>query len=173
MKKNKGRLSMSEKYTFIDITDVGENFSVCENCGAIIRYVVHLRTSTNKNVYVGTECSKTLQEAQITNEYSMNENIKAFKKVATAKNLIEKGTKVRVAHYTNDCIIVGLNSNGKATKIYLEKTFNPFDGGDIKCLSEFIDSIKHLKDKNFTCLGSPIWYYEFLKTGKTQFKDMF
>lgn len=164
---------MSEKYTFIDIADLGEIVSVCDNCGALIRYVVHLQTPENKNVYVGTECSKTLQEAQITNEYSMSENIKAFKKVATAKNLIEKGTKVRVAHYAGECVIIGLNSNGKAAKVSLEKTFDSFQGEYIKCLSEFIDSIKHLKDKNFPCLGSPIWYYEFLKTGKTQFKNMF
>lgn len=173
MKTNKGVLSMNEKYTFIQITDLGETSACCDNCGASIRYVVELLSSNGKKYHVGTECSKTLQEANISNVYSMNEQLKAFKKVSQAKNLIENGSKVRIAVYIDSCIVVGLNKNGTATKVIIEKCYDPFLATEIQCATDFIESVRPLKDNKFTCLGSPHWYFDHLKTGTRQYINMF
>lgn len=176
-KKNKGVLSMNENYTFIEMADAGEISTTCFNCGTPIRYVVTLKDSKGALYLVGTECTKTLTEGSISNAYSMEEHIKVMKKIATARNLIENGSNVTVWYGKNKtyCFIVGSNKNGKAVKICLEKTYDPFiamqnnTDGEIVILSKFIEEIIKSKfvhpdcETGDWCMNCVFKHYDKLK----------
>ena len=133
-------LPLNNKYTFISITDQGEgNFQCCDNCGTLIRYICHIKDISNKNYFVGTECVKTLQKAEITNEYSMNEQIRAFKKLAEMQNLIKTNNALKVWRSKSYIIAVGLNKNLKPLKCVVEKLFDPFLGTTYPFIESFFD----------------------------------
>ena len=141
MKTNKGSLSMNNEYTFMGINDLGEmNYEVCQNCGRNIRYVCELKDSTNKKYYVGTECAKTLQQAKISNSYSMLEEIAEFKKLASIKSLIQNGTDVKIWAYSQnvmELIIVGKQGN-TPKKMTLSRHYDLFKGEPYKFLDDYI-----------------------------------
>ena len=142
MKVNKGRLSMNNEYKFIGITDKGEmDGTTCDNCGHLIRYICELIDVNNKHYFVGTECVKTLTEAKISNVYSMNEQIKEFKKVAEAQRLIESGAKVwQSGEYF---YIVG--KLGKAVKkVEIRPVFDMFEGFSYSFVDSFLLELKSL-----------------------------
>ena len=166
MKTNLGILSMNEKYTIIDITDAGEEtMCSCDNCGRRIRYIVTLKDSNGKSYIVGTECAKTLSDANISGFYSMLEHESLLKKVATAKNLIKNGSKVKIflSSSLKYAFIVGLSAKGKPTKVLIEKTFDPFLGIELIFVSNFLKELEPIKCDDYECLGSPYWYFDELK----------
>jgi hypothetical protein len=168
MKKNIGCLPMNNEYTFISVTDMGEdNFSSCVNCGRPIRYVVELQDAANKKYFVGTECAKTLSHAKINNEYSMNEQINAFKKIATARNLINKSNgTLKLWGYNDKSVVCIVGKSGKnPKKIYIEPIFDPFTGAKY----QFIDSFLQETYKNHSvitedyCMNDVFEYFDSLK----------
>jgi hypothetical protein len=140
----KRNLPINEKYDFLGITDMGEgNFNTCNNCGKLIRYVAELRSSNNKKYYVGTECAKTLSQCQINNEFSMLEQFNAMKKVATATNLIQNGSNIKIWGFDDKSTvyIAGLNSKDTVKKITIEKQFDPLLGSEYEFINTFLDSV--------------------------------
>lgn len=150
MKKNIGKLSMCEKYTFIEITDLGEQSGLCccDNCGSPLRYVVTLETSGKKIAHVGTECSKTLQEANITNEYSYNLHIKEFKKIATIRNFINKSEEIKFFGGTRQRNIVVAGKAGKAVKYFvIEPIYDMFIDSELEFINLFIKELYESKSE--------------------------
>jgi len=150
IKKNKrGFLPMNIEYQFIGIDDIGEDRTVCNNCGAAIRYVAELRDSNNKVYYVGTECAKTLSKANISNEYQMLEEFNAMKKVATARNIIQKGIDndtLTIYPGKDYCALVA--KTGKtAKKISLEPIF--IWGNEFKPMASIIAECLNKKEFHY------------------------
>lgn len=171
MKKNIGILSMNNTYDFIGITDMGENnYSTCNNCGRPIRYVCELKDSEQKKYYVGTECAKTLSEAKINNTFSMNEQIKSFKKVAEARNLIEKAENCKFwGNASEDSILIIGKSGKKAKKIFIEETYDPFTGKNYQFITSFLKEIystKEVKTGRFAPIDYIRYYNELNKKDK-------
>ena len=160
MKKNKGKLSMNNKYLFVNITDLGEQSGVCYNCGSPIRYSVHLVDTNNEHYYVGTECSKTLAEASISNSYSMQETIKEHMKVAKAIRIIEQNKCVKLYSGKDRIIVVGML--GKTPhKITIEKLFNPFTEEPMQFTHDFVD--KYSDNNRDWCMAYVFDYFDELK----------
>jgi hypothetical protein len=164
-----GALKINESYEFINITDLGEmNYNSCANCGRAIRYVVELKDSQNLSHYVGTECSKTLQKYNISNDYSMNEQINEMKKLSKAINLVNNGSDLKFWGYgSKDYLhIIGLNKNGTPQKIYVQKLFDVFLQKEYKFINDFLNDVYTTKDvilKDW-CAWDYLSYYESLKT---------
>jgi len=168
MKKNIGRLPMNNEYTFISVTDMGEeNFSNCVNCGRLIRYVVELKDQQNKKYFVGTECAKTLANAKICNEYSMNEQINAFKKIATARNLIKKSNgTLKLWGYNDGSVLMIVGKSGKAPKkMYIEPIFDLFTGEKYQFIDSFLKEIykNHSVITEDYCMMDIFDYFDSLK----------
>lgn len=163
MKTNKGKLSMNNTYTFLSITDKGEiDGTTCDNCGHLIRYVCELIDATNKRYFVGTECTKTLAEARINNAYSMNEQIREFKKVAEARRLIDNGAKIWASN--NHFWIVGVL--GKAPKkVEIMPVFDMFKGTSYSFVDSFIIELNKMPNviTEDWCLFDVFKYKESLK----------
>ena len=157
-------LPLNNKYTFIEITDQGEgNYQICDNCGAFIRYVAHIKDINDKHYFVGTECVQTLQKAQISNEYSMNEQIRAFKKLSQAKNLIETNIKLKTWASSKYIILVGLNKNLKPVKLAIEKLFDPFLGTSYAFIDSFIEEMTPKSITDDWCYNDIFVYFDQLK----------
>jgi hypothetical protein len=163
----KRNLPLNDAYNFIGIFDNGEmNFNTCENCGKPIRYVVELKNSSNKSYFVGTECSKTLQKCNISNEFSMIEEINAFKKLSTAKNLLLNGSNIRIWNGFDYSVIVGLNSRGNAKKIKIENIWDIFKQKNYSFIENFLTELKNNKNsisENW-CFNDIFKYLDYLKT---------
>lgn len=164
MKKNIGCLSMNDIYNFIDITDLGEmNYNICENCGRAIRYMVHLKDSQNKSYYVGTECAKTLSEANINHSYSMNEQIKHLKTCSTVTALL-KDEKTKIWGNKDYFIIIG-KTGKNPIKLQLKPVFDIF----LQKNYSFIDVLISEVDKRSNvirtgyCLAYCFDFYDSLK----------
>lgn len=159
-------LPHNDKYTFIEITDNGEgNFTTCDNCGAIIRYVAHIKNCQNKSFYVGTECVVTLQGANITNEFSMLEQIRAFKKLAAINNLIQNNDNLKIwcSSKKTFAVAVGYNKNKKPLKLQIEKQFDPFLNESYKFIDTFLDTIQPQSVQESWCFNDIFVYYNKLK----------
>lgn len=164
MKKNIGVLSMCNQYTFIDCTDNGEDYNNCQNCGKLIRYTVHLIDNLKNHYFVGTECAKTLSEANINNSYSMIEQIKELKKCSEVKRILQN--KHNIWGHDESFYIVGVLGT-TAKKIYINPVFDIFTGNRLT----FVDNlILELKDKcknwNNWCMNDVFVYYDNLKTAQ-------
>ena len=161
MKKNIGVLSMNNQYTFIGCTDNGEDYSACENCGKLIRYVVHLIDKTGKSYYVGTECAKTLAEANISNAYSMGEQIKELKKCAEVKKLIT-GTHQIWGYAENFCIVGIIGKQVK--KIKISPVYDLFGENRLQFVDTLILELTSIcKIWNDWCYNDVFKYYDQCK----------
>jgi hypothetical protein len=168
MKKNVGTLPMNAEYKCIGITDMGEdNYSTCNNCGRPIRYVCELINQENKRYFVGTECVKTLTKANISNEYSMYEQIKAFKKIAEARNLIEKSDNCKFWGLEDKSEIVVVGRSGKQPKkLFIEPIYDPFEDKTYDFVDMFINEV--YTKQNVTCRN---WCYNDIYTYHDSLKD--
>lgn len=154
---------MNDIYTYISVTDMGEGeLSSCDNCGRPIRYVVCLENSTKKKYYVGTECTKTLAAASISNEYSMNEAIKAMKEVAEAKKLV---TCENCRIFKGGDYFVIVAKNGKnPKKVTVKRTFDLFTGEYYSFIDAFMDELTKRDDTvKSWCYNDVFKYYDLLK----------
>lgn len=153
MKTNKGVLKMNDIYEFIDITDLGEiNGTCCDNCGSLLRNVCHIKSTVlNKGVsyFVGTECVKTLMDANISNEYEMMESIKEHKKIASAKNLVKKSidNKTLMIFKSSNRLYLTGKPNKKPVKIELSESY--IFGKLFKPTSDYMEQLKKLPDNYF------------------------
>lgn len=168
MKKTiiKRNLPLNENYDFLGITDMGEmNYSVCANCGRPIRYIAELKNSKGVVSYVGTECVKTLIECKINNSFSMMDQINAMKKIATATNLINKGTDIKIWGYDDKTAlyIVGKNSKGTVKKIFIEPLFDVF----LQKSYSFIDALINDVFDNHTPILKEWCFYDIEKYMKS------
>ena len=157
-------LPLNNKYDFIEITDSGEgNFNTCDNCGNIIRYIAHIKDSNNKHYFVGTECVKTLQEANISNEFSMLEQIRAFKKVASANNLLSNNDSLKIFHSESFAVLVGYNKNKKPVKMAIERQYDPFKECYYSFVDSFLNQIKNIAITDDWCFNDIFNYHDKLK----------
>lgn len=157
-------LTHNNEYIFIDITDNGDcNYTTCDNCGTLIRYVVHLQDINNKNYFVGTECVKTLLQCKINNDFSMNEQLNAFKKVAEIRNLIETNNKLKIFSSENSAVIVGLTKNNKPKKLYIKRTFDNFQQKWYTFIDLLLSDIKKMHSVNDWCYNDIFNYYNSIK----------
>lgn len=176
MKKNKGILNMCEKYTFEGIKDLGEiSIISCDNCGAFLRYVATIRDSKNKVYHVGTECAKTLSEANINNSYSMDLAFKEFKKVAEARLFLEKGENILIYGYEKkkDKIVIAGKKGKAIKKICIEPVFDNFKGEQLEFIDNFIqESYKNYSDSIIYdwCYAYVFNHLDNLKDGRTHRK---
>lgn len=175
IKKNIGVLTMNNNYKFIGIVDMGEaNFDICNNCGRPIRYSCELIDQNNKHYFVGTECVKTLAGAKISNEHSMQEQIKEFKKIAEARLLLEKSDNIKIWAYNpekyKEFFIVG--SYGKQVKkISIKPVFDLFEQKSLSFVDSFIDETYKRKDIIITdwCFNDIFTYHRtLLEQNKTK-----
>lgn len=165
----KRNLPINDTYKFISVTDLGEmNFNTCNNCNKPIRYVVELKNSSDKSFFVGTECSKTLQGCNISNEFAMAEELAEFKKLSTAKNLFLKGSEIKIFAGSDYAVLVGLNSSGTAKKINVSPVWNLMEQKNYSFIDSFINELKNSKNvisKNW-CYNDVFKYHDKLKALK-------
>lgn len=161
---NRYNLSHNNEYTFIELSDLGQdNYQCCDNCGTPIRYVAEIKDSNGKKHFVGTECVQTLSKCKINNEYSLTEQIKAFKKVAAAKNLIKCNDNLKVYSMSDTAIIVGYNKNKKPVKIYIERTFDIFLQKYYSFIDSFLTEIEDIAISNNWCFNDIFKHFNDLK----------
>ena len=159
------KLAHNNEYTFIDISDNGEmNYTTCDNCGTVIRYVVHLKGADNINYFVGTECVKTLLNCRINNEFSMNEQIREFKKVAEAQGLIKTNNKLKIFASGDGAIIVGLTKSNKPKKVFIKRIYDPFQEVFYPFIDSFLGELKNRDVVNSFCWMDIFDYLRSLKT---------
>lgn len=164
-------LSKNEKYNFVGVSDLGEmNYNSCQNCSRAIRYVAELEKSDGNSVYVGTECAKTLSKYNISNDWSMIEQLNAMKTLSRAINLVNNGTEIKIwgSVAKNGLIIVGKNSKGTVLKINIDPLFDVFLQKNYAFIDSFINEVHSTKKVIVSgwCYNDVFTYQDTLKNQK-------
>lgn len=105
-------LPHDHKYMLVDVCkgSMEGNATVCDNCGAIISNIAHIKTPENKHFYVGMDCAETLTSLKDNEDFEMAKmNMREANKILAAKNkhlefklndLTDMGQGMQVATFT-------------------------------------------------------------------------
>lgn len=66
-------LPHSSKYLLLDISrgSIEDNATSCDNCGAIISNIAHIKNEDGKHFYVGMDCAETLTSLKDSEDFQM------------------------------------------------------------------------------------------------------